>query len=238
MQWLLSSEFYGRIIFGDIFIAIFSNCDCKSLGDVAPKIAALTIGKPYNQKEIAIDEATAKEYTGVYENEDGEQRIISSEGNKLISQRSGGNKFNIKLYEKDRFFFENSLSLIQFIRSAEGKVEKLQFKSRTEQSDWIKTSKPIPAAPSAIKVDAAVLNSYAGEYELSPNFIMTVTLEGDKLMVQATGQGKLEVFAETSARFFPKEIDAKVEFFKDAAGKITHLVLFQGGQKTEGKKIK
>jgi hypothetical protein len=222
----------------DIFIAIFANCDCRSLGMEAPQLAALTMGKPYIQKEIAIDEATAKEYIAVYENETGEQRFITVEGNQVFSQRSGGNKFKLKAYEKDGFFFENSLSTIRFIRNAGGQVEKLEFKSRNEKSDWKRTNKPLPEKPGVIKTDATLLSAYVGEYELAPNFIMTVTLEGDKMMVQATGQSAIQVYAETATKFFPKEIDAKIEFFKDAAGKVTHLVLYQGGRETKGNKIK
>jgi len=222
----------------DIFVAIFSNCECKSPGDLAPKLAALTMGKPYDRKEIAINAATVKEYTGVYENEDGEQRIITADGMMLTSQRSGGTKYSIKSYEKDKFFFENSLSTIVFLRNADGLIEKLQFKSRTEESEWSKTNKPIPSGKNAINVEAVVLESYVGEYELAPNFILTVTYEDNKLMTQATGQAKFEVFAETKTRFFLKVVDAQIEFYKDDTGKVTHLVLFQGGQKIEGKKIK
>jgi CubicO group peptidase (beta-lactamase class C family) len=222
----------------DIFVAIFSNCDCRSLDMEAPQLAALTMGKPFIRKEIAIDEATAQQYSAVYENETGEQRFITTEGNQVISQREGGNKFKLKAYEKDGFFFENSLSTIRFIRNAGGQVEKLEFKSRNERSDWKRTNKPLPAKPGIVKTDATLLAAYVGEYELAPNFIMTVTLEGDKMMVQATGQSAIQVYAETATKFFPKEIDAKIEFFKDAAGKVTHLVLYQGGRETKGTKIK
>lgn len=222
----------------DIFIAIFANCDCRSLDMEAPQLAALTMGKPYIQKEIAIDETTAKEYVAVYENETGEQRFITAEGNQVISQRGGGNQFKLKAYEKDGFFFENSLSTIRFIRNPGGQVEKLEFKSRNEKSEWIKTNKPLPVKPGIVKTDAALLATYVGEYELAPNFIMTVTVEGDKIMVQATGQSAIQVYAESATKFFPKEIDAKIEFFKDAAGKVTHLVLYQGGRETKGTKIK
>ncbi|MBN8676046.1 MAG: serine hydrolase [Chitinophagales bacterium] len=222
----------------DIFVAIFSNCDCRSLDMEAPQLAALTMGKPYIQKEMAIDETTAKEYVAVYENETGEQRFITAEGNQVTSQRGGGNKFKLKAYEKDKFFFENSLSTIHFIRNTGGQLEKLVFKSRNETSDWIKTNKPLPEKPGIVKTDAALLAAYVGEYELAPNFIMTVTLEGEKMMVQATGQSAIQVYAETATRFFPKEIDAKIEFFKDATGKVTHLVLYQGGRETKGNKIK
>ena len=38
------------------------------------------------------------------------------------------------------------------------------------------------------------LSTYVGQYELRPDFIMTVTREGNRIFTQATGQGKIEVF--------------------------------------------
>jgi hypothetical protein len=82
------------------------------------------------------------------------------------------------------------------------------------------------------------LKTYVGEYELAPRFILTITLEDGKLMSQATGQSKIEIFAESTTRFFLKVVDAQLEFFKTDDGKVSHLILYQGGQKIEGKKIK
>ena len=222
----------------DIFVAILSNCTCNPVEDLAIKIAALTMGKPYNWKEIAMNEAVAKEYAGVYENANGEQRIIAVTGNKLTSQRGSGNKFSIKPYDKDKFFFDNNLYTLHFVRNSAGQIEKLKYISRNEQSDWVKTNKPVVTNNTEPKVDKATLSSYVGDYELSPNFIITISLEGDKLMAQATGQAKNEIFAESPTRFFLKVVDAQLEFFKGADNKATHLVLYQNGQKIEGKKIK
>ena len=222
----------------DIFVAILSNCTCNPVEELAIKIAALTMGKPYDRKEIAMNDAAAKEYAGVYENANGEQRVIAVTGNKLTSQRGSGNKLSIKPYEKDKFFFDNVLHTLHFIRNSAGQIEKLKYISRNEQSDWIKTNKPVAPNTPEPKVDKAILNSYVGDYELAPNFIITISLDGDKLMAQATGQGKNEIFAESPTRFFLKVVDAQLEFFKGTDNKVTHLILYQDGQKIEGKKIK
>ncbi|MFH2107548.1 MAG: hypothetical protein ABII93_02665 [Chrysiogenia bacterium] len=62
--------------------------------------------------------------------------------------------------------------------------------------------------------------------------------EAGQLMGQATGQPKIELFAESSTHFFLKVVDAQIIFDMDASGKITGLTLLQGGQKLPGKKIK
>ena len=223
----------------DVFVAVFSNCTCNSPDNTVVRMAAFAINKPYDYKEIVVDAAAINEYTGVYELPGGEQRIIRADGNKLTSQRGSGTQLRIIPYQKDKFFFEtNDLISVQFVRDQSGKIEKLEYRSRLENSDWIKTNKPIPAEKTEPKVDKATLRSYAGEYELMPGFIITVTVEDDKIFAQATGQAKNEIFPESEKRFFLKVVDAQLEFFKGTDNKISHLILYQSGEKIEGKKIK
>ena len=89
----------------------------------------------------------------------------------------------------------------------------------------------------AIKIDPKILDAYVGQYELNPNFIFTMTREGDSLMTQATGQPKFELFPESETKFFLKVVDAQVTFVKDDKGAVTHIILHQGGDRT-AKKIK
>ena len=83
-----------------------------------------------------------------------------------------------------------------------------------------------------------VLKSYIGEYQIAPNFILTVTVENGKLMTQATGQQKVEVTPESEDVFVLRAAGAKLTFKKDASGKVTGLVLNQGGRDIEAPKIK
>ncbi len=92
----------------------------------------------------------------------------------------------------------------------------------------------LPTERKEITVPAKILAEYVGSYELAPDFILVVTLEGDRLMTQATGQGKIPIFAESETTFFPKVVDAEIEFFKNEKGQVTHLVLHQGGHDTKG----
>lgn len=89
-----------------------------------------------------------------------------------------------------------------------------------------------------VTVDTKVLDTYVGEYELGPNFILSVFREGDKLMTQATGQPKFEVVAESETTFAPRAFPAKLTFIKDADGKVTGVRLNQGGREINGKRIK
>ena len=57
-------------------------------------------------------------------------------------------------------------------------------------------------------------------------------------MGQATGQPKVELYPEEETKFFLKVVDGQVEFVKSEDGKVTGLVLIQGGQRLPGKKVK
>jgi hypothetical protein len=87
-----------------------------------------------------------------------------------------------------------------------------------------------------IAVPAKFLAEYVGSYELGPGFVFVVTLEGEQLITQITGQPKVPIFAESETIFFPKVVDAEIEFFKNEKGQVTHLVLRQGGRATKALK--
>lgn len=223
----------------EVFVAMFSNCECKSAGDPTAKITAAVIGKPYKFKSVGLSESAAKEYEGLYETASGEKRSIKYADGKLTSRRGTGTALAIKASAKDQFFFENSLTTIAFQRNAAGRVESLILKSRTDESVWKKSDKPVPAAeaaPSPLAVVTTVLAGYEGKYTLAPQFILTITVEGNQLFAQATGQGKLELEALSNTRFKTKGVDATIEFIQDASGKTESLILFQGGREMPAKK--
>ena len=92
----------------------------------------------------------------------------------------------------------------------------------------------LPFERKEVAVDPHILATYVGNYELAPGFVLAVTLEDGHLMTQATGQSKFPIFAESPTRFFPKVVDAEIEFTRDQGGKVTGLILYQGAQKIPG----
>ena len=89
-----------------------------------------------------------------------------------------------------------------------------------------------------VRVDAKVFDTYVGEYEVGPGFVMRVFREGDKLMTQATGQPAFEIFPESETIFYPRAFPAKLTFVRDAEGKVNEIKVDQGGRVTTGKRIK
>jgi CubicO group peptidase (beta-lactamase class C family) len=96
----------------------------------------------------------------------------------------------------------------------------------------------VPAERTVAKVDPKIYDAYVGEYELAPTFHLVITREGDRLMTQATGEPKIEVFPASETNFFLKVVKADITFVKNEQGQVTHLILNQGGQQQTAKKIK
>ena len=94
-----------------------------------------------------------------------------------------------------------------------------------------------PKEHKPIVLDPKIYDAYIGQYLLAPNFLITISKEQDKLYAQATGQARLELFPESEAEFFIKEVDAQITFVKNQKGQITHLILHQNRQNLEAKKI-
>ncbi len=87
-------------------------------------------------------------------------------------------------------------------------------------------------------VEPSTLQQYVGEYQLAPNFVLTITAENGKLFTQATGQAKVEVAPESEDVFVLRAAGAKITFQKDDSGKVTGLILNQGGRDLPASKIK
>ncbi|HEY0100075.1 MAG TPA: serine hydrolase [Pyrinomonadaceae bacterium] len=96
----------------------------------------------------------------------------------------------------------------------------------------------IPQERKVIAVASAVLEKYAGQYQLRPNFIITMSLDNGKLLMQPNAPQKVEMFATSETEFFLKAGNAQFTFLKDAQGTVTGLIFHLNGQETTAPKIK
>jgi beta-lactamase regulating signal transducer with metallopeptidase domain len=80
-----------------------------------------------------------------------------------------------------------------------------------------------------VLIDPNILEKYVGYYQLGPYAIFTIRRQGDQLFAQLTGQRSLEVFPESTTKFFYKAVRAQLSFTSDAQGRATGLVLHQNG---------
>ncbi|MDP3073228.1 MAG: DUF3471 domain-containing protein [Opitutaceae bacterium] len=79
-------------------------------------------------------------------------------------------------------------------------------------------------------VPVATLETYVGVYELRPGFQNTIRLKDGHLTTQLTGQRAHALLAESETKFFLTDLNAQIEFVRDANGRVTDLVMFQHGR--------
>jgi len=221
----------------DVFVALLSNSNGKAPEFSSLKMAAIAIGKPLQTATMTLDEAALDEYVGIYLNDKGREVTVKKDGNNLAATLAGSGTRKMFPVEKDKFLVEDAFMYATFSRDVTGKISSFVSDDRGKLDTWKLTDKKIEERKT-ITVSEATLDRYTGEFELQPGFTITFTREGNRLMTQATGQGKFEVFPESETRFFLKVVDAQVEFVADEDGSVNKMILYQGGQKIDGKRVK
>jgi serine-type D-Ala-D-Ala carboxypeptidase/endopeptidase len=92
--------------------------------------------------------------------------------------------------------------------------------------------------PTIARIDPALYDRYAGQYELGPGAVLTVTRKADHLLAQLTGQAAYRIYPSSEKEFYYRVVDVQVTFETDSVGKVQRLVLHQDGRNTPAKKIK
>jgi D-alanyl-D-alanine carboxypeptidase len=228
-----------RIPEEQVYVAVLSNLSAAEPDPIAlaRKSAGIAMGRPVvDPPSVVLEPAVLDRYVGIYTHANGSPRTVTREGAGLMMASGSGKPTALLAYGEDRFFRKGGFVRFRFEDYGGGKAERLVV------DDWGRLETATRAQPAAERKTAAVvpatLDQLVGEYELMPGFVLTVTREGDRLMTQATGQSKIEVFPESDLQFFLKVVDAQITFVKDASGAVTSLILHQGGRDLPAKKIK
>jgi CubicO group peptidase (beta-lactamase class C family) len=84
-----------------------------------------------------------------------------------------------------------------------------------------------------ITLDPQTLSRYVGAYQMGNGTgpVMLVTLENNQLFTKLGTQQAIAIFPESKTMFFPKVVNAEIEFAKDdERGRPTGLILHQNGR--------
>lgn len=239
---------FNRWVDDGVCIAVFSNNDMAPSDGIAAGLAAIILNQPYEipakKTPIEIDPATLQDYVGVYRCDSVDYRIMSVEDGHLYSMRTGGGRIEIFPQAADKFYFEHDeMLVVEFVRDQSGVVvSHIMHRQLGDEPPATKVSdaeaEQVLARYKPAEVDPAVFADYVGSYQLMPEFILEVTLQEDRLFMQATGQEMAELFPRSESRFFMKVVDAEIDFERDDTGKVVRLVLHQGGRDMPAEKIK
>lgn len=100
--------------------------------------------------------------------------------------------------------------------------------AKQKDGSWRLVALQVMAVPNErkpAKIDPKILDSYVGQYQLTPDVIYTITREGDQLFGQRTGRGKEELLSLYGDVFYRKGVwRGEKVFERNAEGKVIKLL--------------
>lgn len=98
-------------------------------------------------------------------------------------------------------------------------------------ADVMEIEEDQPQDPDSFEYIAEQFDEIAGRYAMEdmPDFVMEFTREGDTLYAQATGQGKIQIYASSDSTFYLTVIDAGFTFHRNNDGEVDVMTLHQNG---------
>lgn len=98
---------------------------------------------------------------------------------------------------------------------------------------------PPPSTHAEVTLPPDELDRVEGRYDFTPTLALTVKRDGDGagLKAQMSGQAALPIFPEAPLSFFWRAVNAQARFTVGPDGKVAGVVLTQGGQQLNGKRV-
>jgi CubicO group peptidase (beta-lactamase class C family) len=107
----------------DILVAVFLNSRGRRLPElIATDLAAAMIGRPLSMKPITLPADVLRSYAGTYRDAANVAVVISLDNGKLFYQKTGGPKWALTPYGRDRLFFDNTSTIGEMRRDGQGKI--------------------------------------------------------------------------------------------------------------------
>ena len=197
---------------------------------------------PSQHTEITLDTDTLDRYVGKYQFAPDVFVTITRKGNQLAAQLTGQGAADIYPESRTDFFYQVVDAQILFKTDSQGRANALVLRQLGREQLATRIDGDAEAMPEWFGhkeniVDPSTFRHYVGSYQLAPSATLNVTLEGERLYVQLTGQPRLEVFAESEKEFFFKVVDAQITFEAGGNSPATALILHQNGRDIRAARI-
>jgi serine-type D-Ala-D-Ala carboxypeptidase/endopeptidase len=158
-------------------------------------------------------------------------KLVARNGDQLQGQATGQPAFPILPSAKDEFFANIGGIAISFTRDDKGAVSGLVLDQQGDHPAPKLSPTELPPEPKELSLSPATLREYVGQYQFSFGSLFEITLKGDHLEAQPTGrQPAAPIYASAKDKFFYKIVDARLDFERDASGKVVAVILLQNGQ--------
>ncbi|HUQ19333.1 MAG TPA: serine hydrolase [Gemmatimonadaceae bacterium] len=131
----------------DLLVAVFLNSRGKRLPElIATDLAATAIGRPLDITLIVLSNDVLQSYAGTYKDRNNVDVVISLDNGKLVYQKTGGPKWMLTPYAKDKFFFDNTSTVGEMQRDSQGRIVRFAMQTiRGQSKNVIMRVRPSPA---------------------------------------------------------------------------------------------
>lgn len=117
--FLTASEYFTE---EEVFVTVFSNCNCNDPGGVALQLGKMAIGKYKPVETVELPDGQLQTYVGKYELMPGFFVTITQNGKQLKGQATGQGSMDLKAFEAHNFANEAAGIKIRFNPDTDGKV--------------------------------------------------------------------------------------------------------------------
>jgi CubicO group peptidase (beta-lactamase class C family) len=217
-----------------VTIAVLANINGEAPSQIAAKLGILAHGGAVQttseRKEIPLAVATLSKYVGTYELAPGVNMMIRLVGDHLTTQLTGQQQIPMFAESETKFFLKLVDAQVEFFNDTSGAVTHAVMYQNGRERKVPRTSGTVTEPPQhkETSLPTSTLARYVGTYQMPGNAELSVTLDGNQLKAQLTGQPAFPIFAESETLFFYKVVEATLEFQKDASGAVTAVRLRQG----------
>ncbi len=132
-------------------------------------------------------------------------------------------------------FPDENLSVMVFSNAAEFNPEKMAhevvdiYLKDTIAAAKSKEEEKEKGTSETVTVDASILRTYVGDFEIQPGFNVTIGLVEGNLSATATGQPSMALMPLSETEFKMEDVPAKIEFIPNGGENVVLLKLYQGG---------
>jgi hypothetical protein len=203
--------------------------------------AAICLGSPYVIQEspapVQVDQKTLQSYVGRYAFKGDVFFDFTLDDGLLHIKVPGQEKATLQATSQTDFRVKEAGGIsITFDKDAKGEVVGITVHQGADHKAK-KISSTVPVS-GASRFDPNNLDSYAGQYEVQPGFILTVTIDKGTLMGQPTGDEKIPFKHESATEFISDADGPKLKFAINDDGQVTGVKIELNGKVYPARKIK
>lgn len=237
---------YERWLDDRLCIVVFSNDDDAPVEKIAHGLAAILFRQPYDRPErktaVQLSPGRLKEYEGVFQLPgENQYQVVVFDNDSLFTYRYGEPRELLLAAAPDSLYYSiDNTHTVTFLRDKFDVVTGIDLydngQTTTAYLAEPETARVIACRRTPVRVSAAQLLRLDGTYALQSlpgkPFQLTVAAAGDRLLVQASGTGPIELWPASDSVFFDPNGDLTLIFRFVSGEQATECILRMGNEST------